>query len=166
METTIEELAPYMRGWRSYFGFCETPEVLVGLTRWVRPATQGGHVAAVENTAPSQSGSVGTRGTSAAGQQYGRKRARPLVPRESQGLVCGAFEYVLQIAWASLIILGSVGVTNSNRRVRTPVRTVVWQGSAGDRRPYADQTRQHPPIQGFLFDRLPSPPLVPSTRWV
>jgi len=22
-----------------------------------------------------------------------------------------------------------------------PVRTVVWQGSAGDRRPYADQTR-------------------------
>jgi RNA-directed DNA polymerase len=25
-----------MRGWRSYFGFCETPEVLVNLTRWVR----------------------------------------------------------------------------------------------------------------------------------
>ena len=32
----MEELAPYMRGWRSYFGFCETPEVLIGLTRWVR----------------------------------------------------------------------------------------------------------------------------------
>lgn len=36
IETTIEELALYMRGWRSYFGFCETPEVLVSLTRWVR----------------------------------------------------------------------------------------------------------------------------------
>ena len=36
METTMEELAPYMRGWRSYFGFCETPEVLVYLTRWIR----------------------------------------------------------------------------------------------------------------------------------
>jgi RNA-directed DNA polymerase len=36
METTIEELAPYMRGWRNYFGFCETPEVLVSLTRWIR----------------------------------------------------------------------------------------------------------------------------------
>jgi RNA-directed DNA polymerase len=36
METTIEDLAPYMRGWRSYFGFCETPEVLIYLTRWVR----------------------------------------------------------------------------------------------------------------------------------
>ena len=36
MTTTIEELAPYMRGWRGYFGFCETPEVLLWLTRWVR----------------------------------------------------------------------------------------------------------------------------------
>ncbi len=36
METTMEELAPYLRGWRGYFGFCETPEVLVSLTRWIR----------------------------------------------------------------------------------------------------------------------------------
>ncbi len=36
MKTTIEELAPYMRGWRGYFGFCETPYVLLALTRWVR----------------------------------------------------------------------------------------------------------------------------------
>ena len=36
IETTIAELAPYMRGWRNYFGFCETPEVLSHLTRWVR----------------------------------------------------------------------------------------------------------------------------------
>src|SRR5271154_5375230 len=36
MKSTIAELAPYMRGWRSYFGFCETPEVLMSLTRWVR----------------------------------------------------------------------------------------------------------------------------------
>jgi hypothetical protein len=27
IQKTIEELASYMRGWRSYFGFCETPEV-------------------------------------------------------------------------------------------------------------------------------------------
>ena len=36
IEKTMEELAPYMRGWRSYFGFCQTPEVLVSLTSWVR----------------------------------------------------------------------------------------------------------------------------------
>jgi RNA-directed DNA polymerase len=34
--TTMDELAPFMRGWRGYFGFCETPEVLIYLTRWVR----------------------------------------------------------------------------------------------------------------------------------
>jgi RNA-directed DNA polymerase len=36
IKTTMEELVPYMRGWCGYFGFCETPEVLVALTRWVR----------------------------------------------------------------------------------------------------------------------------------
>jgi RNA-directed DNA polymerase len=36
IKTTMEELAQYMRGWRRYFGFCETPEVLIALTRWVR----------------------------------------------------------------------------------------------------------------------------------
>ena len=33
----------------------------------------------------------------------------------------------------------NVDVT-SRTAVYGPVRTVVWQGSAGDRRPYADQT--------------------------
>src|SRR5450631_1947366 len=36
IKTTMEELATYMRGWRGYLGFCETPEVLIALTRWVR----------------------------------------------------------------------------------------------------------------------------------
>lgn len=36
IETTIGKLAPYMRGWRNYFGFCQTPEVLRSLSSWVR----------------------------------------------------------------------------------------------------------------------------------
>ena len=36
LELTMAELVPYLRGWRGYFGFCETPEVLIGLIRWVR----------------------------------------------------------------------------------------------------------------------------------
>jgi RNA-directed DNA polymerase len=36
LNTTITELASYLRGWRGYFGFCETPQVLVYLIRWVR----------------------------------------------------------------------------------------------------------------------------------
>src|SRR6202158_497782 len=36
IETTVKRLATYMVGWRGYFGFCETPEVLLGLLGWVR----------------------------------------------------------------------------------------------------------------------------------
>ena len=36
LKTTMTELASYLRGWRGYFGFCETPQVLVYLIRWVR----------------------------------------------------------------------------------------------------------------------------------
>jgi RNA-directed DNA polymerase len=32
----IEELAPYLIGWRGYFGFCQTPRVLTNLEAWVR----------------------------------------------------------------------------------------------------------------------------------
>jgi RNA-directed DNA polymerase len=36
LEQTMLVLAPYLRGWRGYFGFCETPDVLIQLTGWVR----------------------------------------------------------------------------------------------------------------------------------
>ena len=36
LESTMATLAPYMWGWRGYFGFCETPDLLINLTRWVR----------------------------------------------------------------------------------------------------------------------------------
>jgi RNA-directed DNA polymerase len=32
----MAKLAPYMRGWRGYFGYCDTPDVLIHLTCWVR----------------------------------------------------------------------------------------------------------------------------------
>jgi RNA-directed DNA polymerase len=36
MEQKIEELTRYLRGWRGYFGFCQTPTVLMELDSWVR----------------------------------------------------------------------------------------------------------------------------------
>jgi RNA-directed DNA polymerase len=36
LEQMTKELATYVRGWKSYFGFCETPSVLRGLDQWVR----------------------------------------------------------------------------------------------------------------------------------
>jgi RNA-directed DNA polymerase len=32
----VDELSIYVRGWRGYFGFCQTPSVLEGLDSWIR----------------------------------------------------------------------------------------------------------------------------------
>ena len=36
VERMTKELAAYLRGWKSYFGFCETPSVLQALDQWIR----------------------------------------------------------------------------------------------------------------------------------
>jgi RNA-directed DNA polymerase len=36
IKRTIEKLAPYLIGWRGYFGHCETPTVLERLDQWTR----------------------------------------------------------------------------------------------------------------------------------
>jgi RNA-directed DNA polymerase len=36
MKQVMDELVPYLRGWRGYFGFCETPSVLKHLDSWIR----------------------------------------------------------------------------------------------------------------------------------
>jgi len=33
---TTKELADYLRGWKAYFGFCQTPSVLESLDQWIR----------------------------------------------------------------------------------------------------------------------------------
>jgi RNA-directed DNA polymerase len=36
VEQMTKELASYLRGWKSYFGYCETPSVLQDLDQWIR----------------------------------------------------------------------------------------------------------------------------------
>ena len=36
IERMVEELSTYLRGWHSYFGFCQTPTVLRDLESWLR----------------------------------------------------------------------------------------------------------------------------------
>ncbi|MCK4374681.1 MAG: group II intron reverse transcriptase/maturase [Candidatus Brocadiae bacterium] len=36
VETMVRQLATYLRGWRGYFGFCQTPSVLRNLDSWIR----------------------------------------------------------------------------------------------------------------------------------
>jgi RNA-directed DNA polymerase len=101
IEMTIAELAPSLRGWRSYFGFCETPEVLVYLTRWVRLRLRAALWRQWKTPRRRRGGAVATGGASTAGEQHRRQRARPLVPCPGQGPFHGPFQCVLQIAWTS-----------------------------------------------------------------
>jgi RNA-directed DNA polymerase len=32
----MKELAAYLKGWKSYFGFCQTPSLLKSLDEWIR----------------------------------------------------------------------------------------------------------------------------------
>lgn len=36
LEQMLKELAAYLRGWKSYFGFCQTPRILRNLDYWIR----------------------------------------------------------------------------------------------------------------------------------
>jgi Group II intron, maturase-specific domain len=36
LQQLIEDLTPYLIGWRGYFGFCQTPRVLINLEAWLR----------------------------------------------------------------------------------------------------------------------------------
>ena len=36
LQQLIEDLTPYLLGWRGYFGFCQTPRVLTNLEAWIR----------------------------------------------------------------------------------------------------------------------------------
>ena len=36
LEQMLKELAAYLRGWKSYFGYCQTPSLLKTLDQWIR----------------------------------------------------------------------------------------------------------------------------------
>jgi len=52
----VEELRPYLIGWRSFFGLCQTPRVLTNLEAWIPPKTAYVSLAAAEERAQSLQG--------------------------------------------------------------------------------------------------------------
>src|SRR6202043_3040848 len=129
MKTTMEELAPYMRGWRNFFGFCETPEVLVALTRWVRLRLR----AALWR----QWKTPRRRRAAWAVVQYGRQRPWPMVHRPEQSPLTGAFQCILQIARSPLLVRSLLAQLLEPPRYG-PVCQVVWEGRSREAPPYPD----------------------------
>ena len=104
IKTTMEELATYMRGWRGYFGFCETPEVLIALTRWVRLRLRAA-LGANGNTTASPHGSCRERGLGRGCKEHGRQRPWAMASCAQQGPLHWAFQCVLQIARAPILVV-------------------------------------------------------------
>ena len=98
VQTTMEELAPYMRGWRGYFGFCETPEVLIALTRWVRLRLRAALWRQWKTPRRRRAGADRAAKSLRGVAKYGRQRPWPLVHRPEQSPLCRALQCPLQIA--------------------------------------------------------------------
>ena len=103
IKTTMEELVPYMRGWRGYFGFCETPEVLIALTRWVRLRLRAALWRQWKTPRRRRAALIALRSLGGAAQ-YGRQRPWSLVYRPEQSPLCRALQCLLQIARSPILV--------------------------------------------------------------
>ena len=97
-------------------------------------AAQGSFVAAVEDTAPSPGGSVGTRVRPRLASNTAVSGRGPWYLVRAKALSVGRSKCLLRIARTSVLVRGLLA-SPSRTAVYGPVRTVVSQGSAGDRRP-------------------------------
>ena len=118
IEKMVEGPSTYLRGWRSYFGFCQTPSVLRGLEQWLRRRLR---------SVLWKQWKYGRRrfaelrkrdiGVHLAAKTAG-KRTRPLAVGELSRASCCAAECVLRLARSSSV--GGVVMLNPpNRRMRT-----------------------------------------------
>jgi hypothetical protein len=111
-----------------------------------------GVVATVENSAASPRGADRIGGPGTAGEEYCRQWLRHLnlTSHPKPKPLSGSLQRVLHIARS----LCSKPVSATSRTaVYGPVRKVVWQESAGDRRPYADRWGKPDLALGLRLDK-------------
>ena len=104
IKTTMEELASYMRGWRGYFGFCETPEVLIALTRWVRLRLRAALWRQWKTPRRRRAALIANWGLGVGCKEHGRQRPRSLVSRPQQSPLHRALQCLLQIARSPILV--------------------------------------------------------------
>ena len=108
MEKVMEELAPYLRGWRGYSGFCETPAVLRQLDSWIRRRVRCAF------WQQWKTGRQAVCGTDPAGRERrgsGENRwfaLRPVAREPEPGSGPGPVECLSRLAWTSVIGRGSI----------------------------------------------------------
>ena len=139
-QRTMDELAPYMRGWRGYFGFCETPEVLIALTRWVRLRLRAALWRQWKTPRRRRAALVATRGLAWAARNTAGSGRGPWCLARSRALSTRALQMRTSDRSGSHPCSERVSAT-SRTAVYGPVRTVVWEGWSREAPPYPDQSR-------------------------
>ncbi len=135
----IEELSRYLRGWRGYFGFCETPSVLRELDHWTRRRLRA---IVWKNGSAVAPGSTALR-SRGVGRTW---RHKPPAARTARG---GSATARLWLSHSPTppssrsACLPSCPISRSIRRtaVYGPVCTVVWEGRSREAPPYPDLRR-------------------------
>ena len=125
-----------MRGWRGYFGFCETPEVLIALTRWVRLRLRAALWRQWKTPRRRRAALVALR------VSRGRRAIRPAAaaaPGISPGAEPSHWGFPMHTSDRSVSHPCSQRVSPTSRTaVYGPVRTVVWEGRSREAPPYPD----------------------------
>src|SRR5690348_12367 len=132
----MEELASYMRGWRGYFGFCETPEVLIALTRWVRLRLRAALWRQWKTPRRRRAALIALRVSGELRNTAGSGRGPWNIARSkalSVGLSNAYFKRLGLQPWSKRVS------PISRTAVYGPVRTVVWEGRSRKAPPYPDR---------------------------
>jgi len=137
IKTTMEELATYMRGWRGYFGFCETPEVLIALTRWVRLRLRAALWRQWKTPRRRRAHSSANGVSEWAARNTAGSGRGPWYLARSRALSTGLSNAYFKNRSACHPCSNRVSAT-SRTAVYGPVRTVVWEGGRCEAPPYPD----------------------------
>ena len=160
LEQMVEQLASYLRGWRGYFGFCETSSELRDLDSWIRRRLR---CVIWKQWKVFRSPSAGTDEPGArpgAGVDYGRSLPWSLAPQSVQGDARCLSQCLFQLARTSAIG-HAVNAHPAEPPWYGPVCPVVWEGRHREVPPYPDSTpcRICPPAAwAYGRSRLRSPP--------
>jgi len=127
LEQMVEQLSKYLRGWRAYFGFCQTPTVFRDLDSWIRRRLRSviwkqWKVYRRRRAALIARGLSEREAAVTAFSSHGPWRMSHCKPMQI------AFPNAYFDSFGLPRLLDSGGRSTSRTAVYGPVRTVVWEG--------------------------------------
>ncbi len=100
LEQMMKELAAYLRGWKSYFGFCQILSLLKKLDKWIRRRLRSMNLEAVEAREAAVREATPPGDQSGSRRKNGGQPTRPLASDEQSGPVLRPSHRLLRFAWS------------------------------------------------------------------